>query len=158
RPGAARGRGSSSRSPRRLLIGKRRGARRTGPLKRFTEPVAVSSTAPAGFPAGPCGLPRTTLGGGFDLLPLRAPCTREPTAIGRVRQDPFRPEARKERHFSFTNRSGCYSDYTDGTGSSREIELPVPPSGVSGRSSRTSKARSRTTDARAVFSRLGREQ
>ena len=50
--------------------------------KRYTEPVALSSTAPAGFPTGPCGLPRTTLGSDFNLLALRTRCTREPTATG----------------------------------------------------------------------------
>ena len=42
-------------------------------------------------------LPRTTLGCGFDLLPLRARCTREPTRSVSVRQDPFGAEVRKMR-------------------------------------------------------------
>src|SRR5581483_6104539 len=114
--------------------------------KRFTEPVAVSSTASAGFPTGPCGLPRTTLGCGFDLLPLRAPCMPEPRGSGPVRQDPLGPETRKERELSSTRRCACYRVTRVGNGPAREIELLVPPSGVSGRSSRTpsSKESNRT--------------
>src|SRR5262252_7714876 len=70
--------------------------------KRFSEPVAVSSTASAGFPTGPCGLPRTTLGCGFDLLPLRARCTGEPRGSVSVRQDPLGRECRKERKLFFS--------------------------------------------------------
>src|SRR5581483_7548755 len=44
------------------------------PEKKFTEPVALSSPEPAGFP-----LPRTALGLGFDLLALRARCKRHTT-------------------------------------------------------------------------------
>src|SRR4051794_28957967 len=58
-------------------------------------------------------LPRTTLGGGFDLLPLRARCTREPRGSARIVQGLRRAKIRKERTNSF-----CYSVGTDGTGSS----------------------------------------
>src|SRR5581483_1537637 len=86
----------------------RREARRraTGPLddaterrlpeKKFTEPVALSSPEPTGFP-----LPRTALGPGFDLLALRARCKRDsrPRA-GRVQVGP-RGEARNLRKLLF---------------------------------------------------------
>src|SRR5437763_7014951 len=49
--------------------------------KKFTEPVALSSTFP-----GNLRLPPTTLGSGFDLLALRARCKREPRRIGRCVQ------------------------------------------------------------------------
>ena len=52
---------------------------------------------PLAFRLRPCGLPRTTLGCGFDLLPLRARCTREPMRSVPVRQDPCGAEVRKER-------------------------------------------------------------
>ena len=45
----------------------------TGP-KKFTEPVALSSPEPVGFP-----LSRTALGPGFDLLALRSRCKGDST-------------------------------------------------------------------------------
>ncbi len=115
------------------------------PPKKFTEPVALSSTASAGFPAWPCGLPRTTLGGDFDLLALRARCTREATAFVRFRQDPSPAEVRKVRRIPRACPRYCYRVGTDGTGSSRETELLVPPSGVPSRSSRVRTKESNTT-------------
>src|SRR4051794_14730811 len=55
--------------------------RRFGP-KKFTEPVALSSTFPVNL-----RLPPTALGSGFDLLALRARCKREATAPGRQVQE-----------------------------------------------------------------------
>ena len=49
--------------------------------KKFTEPVALSSTQPADLP-----LPRTAFGRSFNLLALRARCEQEPThERGRVK-------------------------------------------------------------------------
>src|SRR5207244_2736827 len=45
------------------------------PDQEFAEPVALSSTTPAGLP-----LPRTAFGCGFDLLALRARRNRDATA------------------------------------------------------------------------------
>jgi len=44
----------------------------TDPGKKFTEPVALSSAEPTGFP-----LPRTASRLGLDLLALRARCKRD---------------------------------------------------------------------------------
>src|SRR5215475_12450067 len=55
-------------------------ATRTGP-KKFTEPVALSSTSPVNL-----RLPPTALGSGFDLLALRARCKREATHAAGVDQ------------------------------------------------------------------------
>src|SRR5512132_4561332 len=44
--------------------------------KKFTEPVALSSTRPADLP-----LPRRTVGLSFDLLALRARCVEEPADV-----------------------------------------------------------------------------
>ena len=49
--------------------------------KKFTEPVALSSTRPSDLP-----LPRTAAGLSFDLLALRARCETQPMAPGRGRQ------------------------------------------------------------------------
>ena len=82
-----RGRGASTRVA--ILDGDgsrhRRDTRRTR-AKKFTEPVALSSPEPVGFP-----LPRTAPGLGFDLLALRARCkrdTRRPArALARASQE-----------------------------------------------------------------------
>src|SRR5215475_5680058 len=39
------------------LLSRKKAPAKPGAQKRFTEPVAVSSTAPAGFPTWPCRLP-----------------------------------------------------------------------------------------------------
>src|SRR5215470_14413646 len=58
--------------------------------KKFTEPVALSSPEPVGFP-----LPRTAPRPGFDLLALRARCKRHTTR-------PAKPHQEGE------NRKACY--------------------------------------------------
>src|SRR5262249_36374228 len=63
----------------------------TGP-KKFTEPVALSSTSPVNL-----RLPPTALGSGFDLLALRAGCRSEPTAPAAGPQGGRRRRARNLR-------------------------------------------------------------
>src|SRR5215470_19412021 len=58
--------------------------------KKFTEPVALSSPEPVGFP-----LPRTAPRPGFDLLALRARCKRHTTRRARP-------------HQGGENRKACY--------------------------------------------------
>src|SRR5215204_6341562 len=62
---------------------------------KFKEPVALSSTEPADFP-----LPRTALELGFDLLALRAPCTRESSRYRLVRARAGPGDCRKLRRLS----------------------------------------------------------
>ena len=57
--------------------------------QRFTEPGALSSTAPIDFPPSALRLPRTASGDDFDLLASRARCKNEP--IGRGRGDARSP-------------------------------------------------------------------
>ena len=57
--------------------------RRSGPKKKFTEPVALSSTQPADLP-----LPRRASRLSFDLLALRARCVEETTGKTRLGQAP----------------------------------------------------------------------
>ena len=94
-------------------------------------------------------LPRTTLGCGFDLLPLRARCTREPTRSVSVRQDPCRGRS-AQRCGNF--RCDCYSETTDGNRPSREIELLGPPSGCFERFISNPKPRSRTNLCKTFLS------
>src|SRR5262249_4041424 len=56
------------------MAGRRIGAILDSDQKKFTEPVALSSPEPVGFP-----LPRTAPRPGFDLLALRARCKRHTT-------------------------------------------------------------------------------
>ena len=70
--------------------------------KKFTEPVALSSPEPVGFP-----LPRTAPRLGFDLLALRARCKRELSRPGealqecsRKRRAQFAPSSRKPERTS----------------------------------------------------------
>ena len=55
--------------------------RRSGHRKKFTEPVALSSTQPADLP-----LPRRASRLSFDLLALRARCVEEPMGEARLGQ------------------------------------------------------------------------
>ena len=57
--------------------------RRSGHRKKFTEPVALSSTQPADLP-----LPRRASRLSFDLLALRARCVEETTGEARLGQAP----------------------------------------------------------------------
>ena len=57
--------------------------RRSGHRKKFTEPVALSSTQPADLP-----LPRRAFRLSFDLLALRARCVEEPMGEARLGQAP----------------------------------------------------------------------
>ena len=57
--------------------------RRSGHRKKFTEPVALSSTQPTDLP-----LPRRAFRLSFDLLALRARCVEEPTGKARPGQAP----------------------------------------------------------------------
>ena len=64
--------------------------------KKFTEPVALSSTFPVNL-----RLPPTALGSGFDLLALRARCKRElrgPAGAAQGRQDRVSRNLRKEQY------------------------------------------------------------
>jgi hypothetical protein len=75
--------------------------------KKFTEPVALSSPEPIGFP-----LPRTAPGLGFDLLALRSRCKQHTTGDGKPDQDPARQDCRKMRTLLFCPlklalRAGC---------------------------------------------------
>ncbi len=121
--------------------------------KRYTEPVALSSTASAGFPTGPCGLPRTTSGSDFDLL--RAPYSVQAATYG-TGKDLARPreaDFSKERKLLSVDPLDSYSVSTDGIRSSREIELLVPPSGVSSRLSRTPNKESNNNMSQDVLPR-----
>ena len=71
---------------------------RTGP-KKFTEPVALSSTQPADLP-----LPRRAFELSFDLVALRARCTREATGWGRAVKGVGQAEFRNLRTISFSGR------------------------------------------------------
>jgi hypothetical protein len=62
--------------------------------KKFTEPVAFSSTTPTNL-----RLPPTALGDSFGLLTLRARCTWNVSAGRRSRQAPGRQECRTLRRF-----------------------------------------------------------
>ena len=66
--------------------------------QRFTEPGALSSTAPIDFPPSALRLPRTASGDDFDLLASRARCKNEP--IGRGRGDARSP---RTEHAQFAN-------------------------------------------------------
>src|SRR4051794_9421516 len=70
--------------------GKHRGFGRT--TKKFTEPVALSSTSPMNL-----RLPPTAPGSGFDLLALRARCKRELTAPAAAPQEHGEGRARNLR-------------------------------------------------------------
>src|SRR5262245_51251953 len=80
---------------------------RTRRQKKFTEPVALSSPEPVGFP-----LPRTALRPGFDLLALRARCKGDSTACTYPLQDVGERKDRCLHTFPFAhgeraNRAGC---------------------------------------------------
>ena len=113
---------------------KGRGRTMGSPAKRFSEPVAVSSTAPAGFPTPACA---------FPVRPSDAASTYSRSVLAahgnlrdRSRSDKTRSEQKcAQRCGNF--RCDCYSETTDGNGPSREIQLLVPPSGVSSGLSRT---------------------
>src|SRR5262245_9325112 len=75
--------------------------------KKFTEPVALSSPEPIGFP-----LPRTASRPGFDLLALRARCKGDSTACTHPLQDVRERKDRCLHTFPFAhgeraNRAGC---------------------------------------------------
>src|SRR6478752_4374049 len=81
--------------------------RSAGP-KKFTEPVALSSTFPVNL-----RLPPTALGSGFDLLAPRARCKSKPRARGNAAQGVCRSRSRNLRellqtHGEFANAAVHY--------------------------------------------------
>src|SRR4051794_4726292 len=79
---------------------------RAGP-KKFTEPVALSSTSPVNL-----RLPPTALGSGFDLLALRARCKREDRPSDTSRQGPAK------RNWRILRAGNCphFHGFSDGLG------------------------------------------
>src|SRR5918999_6050882 len=76
---------------------------RRGPgPKKFTEPVALSSTQPADFP-----LPRTALELSFDLVALRARCRGQTKGRGQAGQEPPHGDCCILRRFSVSPRQAC---------------------------------------------------
>ena len=96
--------------------------------QRFTEPGALSSTAPIDFPPSALRLPRTASGDDFDLLASRARCKNE--AIGRGRGD-ARPRERNTRNLRTSLRGlfgGLPEEARNGTiGSPSRVRFRPPP-------------------------------
>ena len=89
---------------------------------------------PLAFRLGLAAFPVRPSGSDFDLLALRTRCKQQPMGRARPCKTPARPIAAKSGNFFPLDPLDSYSVCTDGNPSSCEIELLVPPSGVSSRS------------------------
>ena len=91
---------------------------------RFTEPGALSSTAPVDFPPSALRLPRTASGDDFDLLASRARCKKDSTGSARAdARVAERENVRKLRHDFHTLRKRLGTSLWIGGEGSTEANL-----------------------------------
>ncbi len=104
--------------------------------KKFTEPVALSSTSPVNL-----RLPPTALGSGFDLLALRARCKRElrgcAGTVQGLRNSLCRnlrklPRAQTELAFRAVRSKGAGPEFTEpvALSSTSPVNLRLPPTAL----------------------------
>jgi hypothetical protein len=92
--------------------------------QRFTEPGALSSTAPIDFPPSALRLPRTASGDDFDLLASRARCKKDSTGSARAdARVAERENVRKLRHDFHTLRKRLGTSLWIGGEGSTEANL-----------------------------------